>query len=334
MTEPEQKPAIVVREAGAALVVPSVIAGAGPSAARLTLEFFAARIANPYTRLAYVRAVWRFCGWCEGQGLPLRELVPTSVAAYYEHLQASLALSSLKLHSAALRHWLDYLVERGALPLNPARSVRTPRLVILEGKTPVLEREEARRLFAELDQVAEHGPRPLLALRDRALFAVMLFGFVRVGAAVRMQLRDFEDQGQHASLVVHEKGGKERRIPCHHQSRAYLRQYIAAAELDPVSREPLFRATSARRRSGELAGKALTPAGVWDIVKRRCKDAGLPSTISNHSFRATGITIHQENGGRLEDAQELAGHADARTTRLYVRKPRAVAQREVERVQL
>ena len=49
---------------------------------------------------------------------------------------------------------------------------------------------------------------------------------------------------------------------------------------------------------------------------------------------ATGITVHQENGGRLEDAQELAGHADARTTRLYIRKARKMAQAEVERVQL
>ena len=36
----------------------------------------------------------------------------------------------------------------------------------------------------------------------------------------------------------------------------------------------------------------------------------------------------------VEDAQTLAGHADARTTRLYVRKERKVAQAEVERVQL
>jgi integrase len=68
--------------------------------------------------------------------------------------------------------------------------------------------------------------------------------------------------------------------------------------------------------------------------ERRCKDAGLPSSISNHSFRATGITLHQENGGRLEDAQALAGLADARTTRLYVRRRQEIAQAEVERVQL
>ena len=73
---------------------------------------------------------------------------------------------------------------------------------------------------------------------------------------------------------------------------------------------------------------------VLAMVKRRCAAVGLPASICNHSFRATGITIHQENGGRLEDAQELAGHADPRTTQLYNRKNRTVARAEVERVQL
>jgi integrase len=69
-------------------------------------------------------------------------------------------------------------------------------------------------------------------------------------------------------------------------------------------------------------------------VKRRCRAAALPSSICNHSFRGTGITIADENGARLEILQEMAGHADARTTRLYVRKARKIAQAEYERVQL
>ena len=36
----------------------------------------------------------------------------------------------------------------------------------------------------------------MLALRDRAMCAMMLYGFVRVGALVRMRVRDFEDGGE------------------------------------------------------------------------------------------------------------------------------------------
>jgi integrase len=244
-----------------------------------------------------------------------------------------------EMNSKQFREDLYYRFAQVVVDMPPLRaraediadlSVRTKRLVVTEGKTPVLEREEARQLFAALDAAALGGD--ILALRDRAMFAMMLFGFVRVGALVKMQVRDFEDESAIAYLVLHEKGGKERRIPCHHQTREYLRAYIALAGFEPRARVALFQ--SAPRRSRSLSGRGLTEGKVWDAVKRRCRAAGLPSSITNHSFRATGITIHQENKGRLEDAQALAGHADARTTRLYVRAERKVAQAEVERVQL
>lgn len=330
---PSNALAVTVRAPGGVVTaLPPLIAEAGERAARLTVEFFAARVPNMHTRRAYGRAVQRFCAWASLNGVGLLDLEPTTIAAYFEELRGAISIASLKLHASGLRHWLDYLTEKGVIGHNPALSVRTPRLVVDEGKTPVLERAEARALFALLDAETGTAEQDILTLRDRALFAVMLFGFVRVGALVKMTVRDFEDEGENAWLILHEKGGKERRIPCHHRTREYLRAYVAAAGLDPKSREPLFQ--SAPRRSGTLSGKAMREAAALEAVKRRCKAAGLPSSICNHSFRATGLTIHHENGGTLEDAQALAGHADARTTRLYIRKNRKVSRAEVERVQL
>lgn len=326
----ERGPSAVVIHApgGFSMALPPTIAEAGEDAARVTFEFFTARIPNPNTRRAYGRAVLTFCDWCERERVALRELTAPTVSGYLNGLPTSAA--SVKLTASALRHWLDFLTERGVLPFNPALSVRTARLVVTEGKTPVLEREQARKLFDMLDAAAEGGD--LLALRDRGMFALMLFGFVRVGALVKMLVRDFEDGGEYAALVLHEKGGKERRIACHHKAREYLRAYVAAAGFEPRAKVALFQ--SAPGRKPALSGKAITSGKVWDAVKRRCKAAGLPSSICNHSFRATGMTIANENGARLEDTQELAGHADARTTRLYIRKHRKLAQAAVERVQL
>ena len=39
-----------------------------------------------------------------------------------------------------------------------------------------------------------------------------------------------------------------------------------------------------------------------------------------------------KNGGRLEVAQEMAGHESARTTGLYIRKDDEVTLDEVERI--
>jgi integrase/recombinase XerD len=68
------------------------------------------------------------------------------------------------------------------------------------------------------------------------------------------------------------------------------------------------------------------------MVKRRLKDAGLPTLYSNDSFRAAGITNFLENGGNLEVAQRIAGHADSRTTKLYVRRGQKLLLEDMERI--
>lgn len=269
--------------AGVSMVLPAVIARSGERAARTTLEFFTARIPNAHTRRAYGRAVFAFCAWCERENVSLERQDAPTVSVYLAGLGVSTA--SVKLTASVLRHWLDFLTERRVLPQNPAISVRTERLVVTEGKTPVLERDEARALFASRDAAAATGD--ILALRA---------------------------------------------YPLPSRYAGYLQTYVATAGFEPRRRVPLFQ--SAPGRKPALSGKPMTGGKVWDAVKRRCREAGLPASISNHSFRATGITIHRENKGRLEDAQALAGHADARTTRLYVRAERKIAQAEVERVQL
>jgi len=66
------------------------------------------------------------------------------------------------------------------------------------------------------------------------------------------------------------------------------------------------------------------------MVKARAADAGLdPRRVCCHTFRGTGITAYLENGGKLEVAQHIAGHADASTTKLYDRRRDLVNQEEV-----
>src|ERR1700687_6175582 len=114
--------------------LPPDIPDAGKTAADLTLEFFTARIPNPNTAKAYGKAVFRFCEWCRVERVGLRELAPPTISAYFKAPQGTLSPSSIKLTASALRHWLDFLTEHGALDSNPALSVRTPRLVVDGGK--------------------------------------------------------------------------------------------------------------------------------------------------------------------------------------------------------
>jgi hypothetical protein len=62
-------------------------------------------------------------------------------------------------------------------------------------------------------------------------------------------------------------------------------------------------------------------------------DVGLRRTTSSHAtWRATGITIYLENDGRLEHAQQMAGHESPRTTKLYDRTKDEITLSEVEMI--
>jgi site-specific recombinase XerC len=121
-------------------------------AAERFFGFFTANIRNKNTRRAYYKAACRFSDWCEGRGLgSLAEVKPLHVAAYVEALQGELAKPSVKQHLAALRMLFDWLVVGHVLDVNPAHAVRGPRYSQKKGKTPVLDRDEARALLAAID---------------------------------------------------------------------------------------------------------------------------------------------------------------------------------------
>ena len=59
----------------------------------------------------------------------------------------------------------------------------------------------------------------------------MVYTFARVNAVLKMKVRDFFVQGRRGWVRLHEKGGKEHEVPCHHNLENFLAAYIAAVGL-------------------------------------------------------------------------------------------------------
>jgi len=310
--------------------LPKIISAAGERASFRFIEFFTANIRNSNTRVSYGRAVREFCQWCEDHGFALERLNPVIVAGYIELLGQPVekngrgySMPSVKQHLAAIRMLFDYLVTGGVLPMNPASSVRGPKYSIKRGKTPVLSAEEARQLLDAIETDT------IIGLRDRALIGVMVFSFSRISAAVSMRVEDYFQAGKRWKFRFMEKGGKYNEVFAHHNAEAYLDAYIEAAGIWEEKKAPLFRTID---RKLLLSPRAMHRTDALRMVKRRALTAGLPASTCNHTFRATGITTYLKNGGRVEVAQQIAGHESGRTTGLYDRRDDEVSLDEVERI--
>jgi site-specific recombinase XerD len=305
--------------------LPALVARAGKGGARRFLEFFTVNIRNRNTRAAYARAAAVFLRWCEGQGITrLQDVQPVHVAAYVEQLGKQMSPPSVKQHLACIRMLFDWLVTGQVMPSNPAHSVRGPRHSVSKGVTPVLSSEEATALLAGMDVSSVVG------LRDRAIIAVMTYTFARVGAVVALTVEDYYAKKKRWWLRLREKNGKVNEMPCHHKLEAYLDAYIAATRIEDDRKGPLFRA--AIGKTGKLGPGAMSRTDVWYMVRRRASDAGIETAIGCHTFRATGITDYLTNGGRIEVAQRMAGHSNAKTTGLYDRRNDDISVGEVERI--
>jgi site-specific recombinase XerD len=305
--------------------LPALIAAAGDRAQLRFLEFFASNIRNPNTRRAYVRAVTEFLDWCAAvEVTSLIDVEPLHVAAWIEGQTRKLSAPTVKQQLAAIRHLFDWLVTGQVVPVNPASSVRGPSHSVKTGKTPVLDAEDARSLLNSIDTSTHAG------LRDRALIALMVYSFARIGAALGMKVEDVYTQNRRLWVRLYEKGGKRHEMPCHHNLEEYLAVYLDGAGIKGDPKGPLFRTIG--RGTGQLTTTPLAQANAHAMIQRRMVAADIETKAGNHSFRATGITAYLKNGGTLEKAAVMANHASTRTTQLYDRRRDDMTLDEVEKI--
>jgi integrase/recombinase XerD len=328
---PVQLPALL-RPAlpGVAGTPPTIIVDAGPAAEFAWDEFFQGEIPNAHTRKNYMHAVGKFLAWAEHERLSLLDITPGGVGEYFQKLDV--AVPTKKLHLAALRKFFDRMVNRHALVINPAATVRAERYSTVEGKTAEIQRNQAETLLKSINTAYEADTQTcpdLVGLRDRAILAVLIYTAARVGAVAKLTFKSFRYDGTEYTLRFSEKGGKSREIPVRADLQKLLLAYIQAAG---ISDGALFR--TALGKTGRLTENPMSAIDICRMMKRRLKAAGLPTEFSPHSFRVTTITDLLEHNTALEDVQHLAGHADPRTTRLYDRRRRKIARNIVERISI
>ena len=188
-----------------------------------------------------------------------------------------------------------YAYEEGYITRDPAAHIRRPR-VGDDSPTLGLDLEEARRI---LDAAETAGPR------DHALVCLLLLNGLRVSEVCTAKVTDLSSERGHRVLTVARKGGRRDLVPLAPRTLAAVEEHleertdgflVLANDGGPLNR---FQATRAIRR--------LTRAA--DIIKH----------ISPHSLRHTAVTLALDAGVPLRDVQDMAGHADPRTTRRYDR---------------
>jgi integrase/recombinase XerD len=215
--------------------------------------------------------------------------------------RAPVAPATLQRKAACLRSFYRHLRREGELQHDPAADLRAPRK---SQKLPqVLSRAEVARLLS-----APRGMDPG-ALRDRALLELMYACGLRASEAIGLEVGDVDlDAG---ILRARGKGAKERIVPIGREAVLATRVYLERARPALVGLRDEPRLIVNRRGGG------LTRQGLYKIVQRYARAAGLEGRMSPHTLRHTFATHLLAGGCDLRSLQEMLGHADIATTQIY-----------------
>jgi len=175
---------------------------------------------------------------------------------------------------------------------------------------------------------------------DRAILKFFLYSGARIGTACRLRVKDFHQDGDEATVTLHEKGDKHRRIGLHFAAAEAIAEYIKQAEL---TKGPLFRARL-NSRSEKLGKNPMGVVTMYTLVQRYL--ARLPSSMREegvtdedgtitkvkrcvytpHSLRATTATLLLDAGVDIIKVKELLGHRYVTTTQIYDKRRRSLKE--------
>src|SRR5262249_5606681 len=176
--------------------------------------------------------------------------------------------------------------------------------------------------------------------RDRAILKFFLYSGARLGTGCRLKVKDFHQDGDEATITLHEKGDKHHRIGLHFNAAQAIGEYIEMAGLE---KGPLFRA---RRhwRLEELSQEPISVVTMYDLiqgylsrlpgamrVEEVTAEDGSVTKVSRcaytpHSLRATTATLLLDAGVDIIKVKELLGHRHVTTTQIYDKRRRSLKE--------
>ncbi len=149
-----------------------------------------------------------------------------------------------------------------------------------------------------------------LGLRDKALLETFYACGLRVSELINLKISDLFLKEE--MIRVFGKGSKERFVPIGSSAIKWIEEYLKNSrpllEKKAKSQHVLFL---------NSRGTKLSRMGVWKIVDKYAKLAGIKKEVHPHTFRHSFATHLLEGGADLRAVQEMLGHVDISTTQIY-----------------
>lgn len=225
--------------------------------------------------------------------ISLNELQLKDIDVYAEWLHTKeYKPTTFRNKLSTVKSFINYLWVQDLIPFRPDQVIM-PKFKETQKEANFLSVDEVKQLVGACTSV-----------RDKAMLLTLIYTCVRVSEFIDLRIEDLYER----SLIVRSgKGGKRRVVFITPTTEQAIYDYLK---------------TKKKQSHGYLFpnpyGNKLSRVLVARKVSYYAKLAGIDKKVTTHTLRHTGATLILRGGARVEDTQKILGHANIRTTMIYL----------------
>ena len=200
-----------------------------------------------------------------------------------------------------IKNFHSYLLKEKIVKDNVSEFIERPKLRKALPKTLSIE---------DVDKLLDIQLNTPFDYRNKAMLELMYGCGLRVSELVGLEINDIDQTN--CLIRILGKGSKERDIPVGEYALYYLKEYLKV-------REDLLKEKSCNKLFLNNHGLGMTRQGFFKNLKQLLKEKGLNPEVSPHTLRHSFATHLINRGADLRSIQEMLGHSDISTTKIYTR---------------
>ncbi len=251
------------------------------------------------TKVAYTTDLTIYANFLKERSITEVEKIDSDDVVAFLKERSNEATTTVAHNLTVIKNFHKYLLKQKIVNKDVTEFIERPKLKKALPKTLSIE---------DVDLLLDIKLETPFDYRNKAMLELMYGCGLRVSELINLTINDIDMTNAFVRILG--KGSKERIVPLGEYAIIYIQKYLEV-------RNSFLKQKSCDKLFLNNHGLAMTRQGFFKILKKLLKEKGLNTDVSPHTLRHSFATHLINRGADLRSIQEMLGHADISTTKIY-----------------